>query len=75
MLLALSQVDELLEILSHPRLSPERKRPFARFLIWVYLNTGGDKYQSGASGLTADMLVHLAPCQPVSVSLWCLHPQ
>lgn len=56
-LLFTSQVEELLEILSHPRLSPERKRPFARFMIWVYLNTEGDKYQSGASGLTTDTLV------------------
>ena len=51
------QVEELLEILSHPRLSPERKRPFARFLIWVYLNTEGDKYQSGASSLSVDTSV------------------
>ena len=62
-------MDELLDILSHPRLSPERKRPFARFLIWVYLKTEGDKYQSGASSLSADPLVYLLPCQPVSVSL------
>ena len=47
-------VEELLLILSHPRLPTERKRPFARFLIWVYLNTEGDKYQSGASNLTSD---------------------
>jgi hypothetical protein len=46
------KAEELLLILSHPRLSPERKNPFARFLIWVYLNTEGDKYQSGASSLS-----------------------
>ena len=48
------QVDELLLILSHPCLSPEKKSPFARFLIWVYLNTEGDKYQSGVSSLSGD---------------------
>ena len=53
------QVEELLLILSHPRLSPERKSPFARFLIWVYLNTEGDKYQSGASSLSSDRLAFL----------------
>ena len=42
-------VEELLEILQNPYLPPERKRPFARFLVWVYMNTEGDKMQSGAS--------------------------
>ena len=42
-------VEELLKILKEPYLPPERKRPFARFLVWVYMNTEGDKMQSGAS--------------------------
>ena len=42
-------VEELLKILQEPNLPPERKRPFARFLVWVYMNTEGDKMQSGAS--------------------------
>jgi len=42
-------VDELLMILKEPKLPPERKRPFSRFLVWVYMNTGRDKFQSGAS--------------------------
>jgi len=42
-------VDELLMILKEPQLHPERKRPFSRFLVWVYMNTGRDKFQSGAS--------------------------
>ena len=46
-------VNELLQILGNDMLPPERKRPFARFLVWVYMNTGGDKNQSGASDLTA----------------------
>ena len=44
-------VGEILEILSDPGMSPERKRPFARFLVSVYMNTGGDKNQSGAADL------------------------
>ena len=44
-------VEELLNILKESHLPPEHKRPFARFLVWVYMNTGGDKNQSGASEL------------------------
>ena len=44
-------VGEILDILSDPGMSPERKRPFARFLVSVYMNTGGDKNQSGAADL------------------------
>ena len=44
-------VEELLNILKELHLPPERKRPFARFLVWVYINTGGSKVQSGASEL------------------------
>ena len=44
-------VEELLNILKEPYLPLERKRPFARFLVWVYMNTGGSKIQSGASEL------------------------
>ena len=44
-------VQELLKILNCPFLLPERKIPFARFLVFVYMNTAGDKYSSGASVL------------------------
>lgn len=44
-------LEELLEILSDPFLLPDRKMPFARFLVWVYMNTGSDKFQTGASDL------------------------
>ena len=44
-------VEELLRILNEPKLPPERKRPFARFLVWVYMNTQEDKIQSGISKL------------------------
>ena len=44
-------VEELLRILNEPKLPPEHKRPFARFLVWVYMNTQKDKIQSGISKL------------------------
>ncbi len=31
--------EELLQILTNPALPPNRKRPFARFLVWVYMST------------------------------------
>ncbi len=42
-------VEELLSLLNCPELPSERKRPFARFLVSVYMNTGGDKHSSGAA--------------------------
>lgn len=42
-------VEELLAILNSPSLPSERKRPFARFIVSVYMNTGGDKHSSGAA--------------------------
>ena len=37
-----------MQILSFHDLSPPRKKPFVRFLLWVYMNTGGDKMQTGS---------------------------
>ena len=57
-------VGEILDILSDPGMSSERKRPFARFLVSVYMNTGGDKNQSGAADLEDSRYVGIAqqPC-------------
>ena len=44
-------VSEVLEILADPDLLPERKRPFARFLVSVYLTTTGDLQQSRTAEL------------------------
>lgn len=35
-------LNELLNILSHDSIQLYRKRPFARFLVWVYMNSGGE---------------------------------
>ena len=47
-------VEELLTVLNSPRLLSERKRPFARFLVSVYMNTASDKHSSGAAHLSHD---------------------
>ena len=36
------------QILGLQDLAPPRKKPFVRFLLWVYMNTGGDKLQTGS---------------------------
>ena len=38
-------------------LDPRRKRPFLRYLLWVYMNVGGDKIDTGSIILHHDMLV------------------
>lgn len=47
-------VEELLEILNRPEseIPLYRKRPFVRFLVWVYMNAGGSVMQKGASYLS-----------------------
>ena len=47
-------IDELLEIIRCEFIVAERKRPFARFLVSVYLATASDKFSSGASSLTSN---------------------
>lgn len=42
------------QILGLRDLSPPRKKPFVRFLLWVYMNTGGDKIQTGSNLLFHD---------------------
>ena len=43
-------------------LDPIRKKPFVRFLLWVYMNTGGDKIQTGSTMLYHDWYVGLLKC-------------
>ena len=52
-------VDELLDIIDCDFIVAERKRPFARFLVSVYLATASDKFSSGASTLTSKESVHI----------------
>jgi len=44
-------IKELLEILTDANISNNLKRPFVRFLLWVYLNTASGMIDSGAGDL------------------------
>jgi inositol 1,4,5-triphosphate receptor type 1 len=48
------KVEELLHILCNCEISPERKRPFAQFLINVYFNTDEEDDHSEICSLTTD---------------------
>ena len=46
-------LEELLEILSHDGIPLYRKRPFTRFLVWVYMNPAGrEKTTENARNIT-----------------------
>ena len=51
-------MEELLHILCNCNISPERKRPFAQFLINVYFNTDEEDDHSEICSLTTDLSVH-----------------
>ena len=40
-----------------PDLDPLTKKPFVRFLLWVYMTTGGDEIQAGSTILHHDSYV------------------
>ncbi|PAA53234.1 hypothetical protein BOX15_Mlig001696g3 [Macrostomum lignano] len=48
------KVSDVLAILTDPAIPNHNKRPFARFLLWVYLNTAGGIIESGAGDLPHD---------------------
>ena len=50
-------------------LNPVRKKPFVRFLLWVYMNTGGDKIQTGSTMLFHDWYVNYIKCLLLNISL------
>lgn len=50
-------VDELMTILSEPKMDSNLKRPYLRFFLWVYLNTAGGMIESGAGDLPHDKYV------------------
>ncbi|KAK2143235.1 hypothetical protein LSH36_861g02042 [Paralvinella palmiformis] len=47
-------IKELLEILTDANISNNLKRPYVRFLLWVYLNTASGMIDSGAGDLPHD---------------------
>ena len=47
--------DDLAEVLNDNTINNNLKRPFLRFLLWVYLNTAGNMVESGAIDLPRKM--------------------
>ncbi|XP_070537450.1 LOW QUALITY PROTEIN: inositol 1,4,5-trisphosphate-gated calcium channel ITPR3-like [Ptychodera flava] len=47
-------IGELLAVLTTQQISDKVKKPFARFLLWVYMNTAGGMMDSGAEELSHD---------------------
>ncbi|XP_077987360.1 inositol 1,4,5-trisphosphate-gated calcium channel ITPR1-like [Glandiceps talaboti] len=47
-------MDELLSVLVNKNITNKIKKPFARFLLWVYMNTAGGMLDSGAGDLSHD---------------------
>ena len=64
-------INELLEILTDPEISNNLKRPFVRFLLWVYLNTASGMIASGAGELPHDRQVTVSNCVVVTVLTPC----
>ena len=48
-------IDDLAEVLNDNTINNNLKRPFLRFLLWVYLNTAGNMVESGAIDLPRKM--------------------
>ena len=69
-------MEELLHILCNCEISPERKRPFAQFLINVYFNTDEEDDHSEICSLTTDRsvhvsFIHLLGCKSFFTSVTC----
>ena len=45
-------LEELVEILSHDGIPLYRKRPFTRFLVWVYMNSGKENATENTRNIT-----------------------
>ena len=47
-------LEELLHIISHDDIPLYRKRPFTRFIVWVYLNSGREGASNGPHRLSSN---------------------
>ena len=50
-------VPELMELLNDRNVDANLKKPFLRFLLWVYMNTASGMIESGAGDLPHDPYV------------------
>ncbi|ESO83880.1 hypothetical protein LOTGIDRAFT_236387 [Lottia gigantea] len=48
------KIGDLLKVLNHPSVHDNLKKPFLRFLLWVYMNTASGMIESGAGDLPHD---------------------
>ena len=66
-----------MDILHHPNISPDRKRPFAHFLINVYFSTDEEDDHSEISSLVTNpsvyaLFIHLHDCKSMLLSIFYL---
>ncbi|EDV25315.1 uncharacterized protein TRIADDRAFT_55241 [Trichoplax adhaerens] len=47
-------IEDIVEVLNHPGVDDDMKNAYCRFFLWVYLNTAGGMYESGAADLNHD---------------------
>ena len=45
-------MEELIKIIGHDGIALYRKRPFTRFLVWVYMNVGKDRISKKAQQIS-----------------------
>ncbi|XP_064627454.1 inositol 1,4,5-trisphosphate receptor type 1-like isoform X9 [Lineus longissimus] len=50
-------LEEVLVVLNHPRIELNLKKPYLRYLLWVYMRTAGSVIESGAGDLPHDTSV------------------
>ncbi len=44
-------VDELVDVVNDKTIDNNLKRPYLRYILWAYLNTGGNLVESGVTDL------------------------
>ena len=44
-------LDELVQAVNDPQIDNNLKRPYLRYILWAYLNTGGSLIENGAQEL------------------------
>jgi inositol 1,4,5-triphosphate receptor type 1 len=64
-------IDELLGYLVHDDINPDRKRPFCRFLVWVYLSSGSETaaQQDMFSSNNPDLMLFWDQCSEIIYGL------
>lgn len=61
-------VDELLWLINHQDIDCNLKKPFLKYLLWVYMKTAGSAVESGAGDLPHDRC-GLSICKQIIILL------